>query len=105
MNYLLYILSIPLLLLIIWMVRKIYYRLTTEYLQFVLKTPGGKTVKTEPMDATQENIARIPDFLNDPESDGGYLTIHQDGQEALILPRRLLENCIIKTRIIRRMTK
>ena len=103
MNWLYLLLIIPTIPLL-WFGRKIYFRLTVEKLRFIFTTTNGKTVKSFPLEPTQENMNQIPEFLSDNER-GGYITIFSRGNEATILPRKFIENCAIRTKIIRTFSK
>ena len=83
-----------------WVGRKLYYRMTEEYLQIELLTPSGRIIKSGPLEANQENAEGVTNFLNSKEE--VHLTFHQTLSKGIILPRLLVESSVITIKAIRR---
>ena len=79
---------------------KIYIRLTVEKIQFVFRTANGKSIKTQPVDPDQGTLNEMMEFL-EKRQDSNYMTMINNNT-SVFFPRAFLENCMIKTRIVRR---
>lgn len=92
---------LPVVVFLAWFLKKIYLRITKEFLQTTFITSSGKSITTGPLDSNQENINAIFDFLSKPETN--FITTNK-GNYTVVLPRKFVENCVIKTKTIRRFS-
>jgi hypothetical protein len=94
---LLLLVGLPTLVFLAWIFRKIYLRVTDEFLQIIFVTSTGRKIKVGPLEITQTNLSSVSNLLTNNE-----VSILSFGN--LILPKQFVINCTIEQRIVRRFS-